>query len=103
MVTRHPVLSSAGLVAGLGGGGGRGLGGVGVIEAVEALSLGAVKVEPPVAHKHLLVENGSVGTQHTGKQIFSFPSSIRRREKDKYKITICQPLELEGGRNSIWN
>ena len=66
--TRSPseVLSPAGLVARLGGGGGRGLGGIGIIEAVQALRRAAVKVEPPVAHKHLLVENGSVGTQHTG-------------------------------------
>ena len=66
-LTRSPgeILSPAGLVASLGGGGGRGLGGIGIIEAVEALRGAAIKVEPPVAHKHLLVENGSVGTQHT--------------------------------------
>lgn len=66
-LTRTPVdvLSPAGLIAGLGGGGSRGLGGVGVVEAIQALCRAAVKVEPPVAHENLLVENGSVGTQYT--------------------------------------
>ena len=36
-----------------------------VIEAVEVLGCGAVKVEPPVADEVVLVEDGSVGTEET--------------------------------------
>ena len=54
-------------IAALGGGGGGGLalGCEVVIEAVETLGLGAVKVEPPVADEVVLVEHGSVGAEET--------------------------------------
>ena len=52
-------------VAALGGGGGGGLtlSGEVVIEAVKSFSLGAVKVEPPVADEVVLVEDSSVGAE----------------------------------------
>ena len=59
------------LVAGLSLGRTRGgcFGGVLVVESVQTLGLGAVKVEPPVADENLLVENGSIGTENAEKNI----------------------------------
>lgn len=89
-----------------GGGGGLTLGGEVVIEAVETLGFGAVKVEPPVADEVVLVEDGSVGAEEAvlGKASSTISGTDVENLALSLWVSVISSINLTIARKSgLWN